>query len=68
MVVSAYFSHLYSHPTDKWPELTAYRAELQNLSKDDGLVWEMEYLRRELERLYEWDYAQENVLELKMET
>jgi len=67
MLVSAYFSHLYSHPTDKWPELTAYRAELQTLSKDDGLLWEMEYLGREFERLYEWDYAQENVLELKME-
>jgi len=67
IVVSAYFSHLHSHATDNWPELSAYRAKLKNLSKDEGLLWEMEYLRREFEQLYEWDYAQENVLELKME-
>ena len=67
MVVSAYFSHLHSHPTDNWPELIAYRAELQKLSKDDGLLWEMERIKRVFEQLYEWDYAQENVLELKME-
>ena len=47
--------------------LSAYRAELQKLSKDDGLLLEMEFLRREFKQLYEWDYAQENVLELKME-
>jgi len=67
MVVSAYFSHLHSHPADNWPELIAYRAELQKLSKDDGLLWEMEFLRTEFEQLYEWDYARENVMELKME-
>jgi len=67
IVVSAYFSHLHSHPTDDWPELIAKRAQLQELSKDDGLLWEMEFRRREFEQLYEWDYAQENVLELKME-
>jgi len=67
IVVSAYFSHLHSHATDNWPELSAYRAELQKLSKDDGLLLEMEFLRREFKQLYEWDYAQENVLELKME-
>ena len=27
----------------------------------------MEFRRREFEQLYEWDYAQENILELKME-
>ena len=67
IVVSAYFSHLHSHPTDNWPELIAYRAQLQKLSKDDGLLWEMEFRRKEFEQLCEWDYAQENVLELKME-
>jgi hypothetical protein len=67
IVVSAYFSHLHSHPTDTWPELIAHRAQLQKLSKDDGLFLEMEFRSREFEQLCEWDYAQENVLELKME-
>jgi hypothetical protein len=67
IVVSAYFSHVHSHPTDNWPELIAHRAQLQKLSKDDGLLWELERIKRVFEQLYEWDYAQENVLELKME-
>jgi len=67
IAVSAYFSHLYSHPTDELPKLVAYRAQLQKLSKDDGLLLEMELRREEFEQLCEWDYAQENVLELKME-
>ena len=67
IVVSAYFSHLHSHRTDNWPELIAHRAQLQKLSKDDGLLLEMEFRRSEFEQLCEWDYAQENVLELKME-
>ena len=32
-----------------------------------SLLWEMEFRRREFEQLYEWDYAQENVMELKIE-
>jgi hypothetical protein len=67
IVVSAYFSHLHSHPVDDWPSLIAYRTRLQKLSKDDGLLWEMEFCRKQFEQLYEWDYAQKNVLELKME-
>jgi len=67
IVVSAYFSHLNSHPTDNWPELIGYRAQLQKLSKDDGLLLEMEVRRKQFEQLCAWDYAQENVLELKME-
>ena len=67
IVVSAYFSHLHSHPTDNWPELIAYRAQLQRLSKDDGLLLELKFLRKLFKQLYEWNYAQENVLELKME-
>ena len=67
VIVSAYFSHLYSHGTKNWPELEAHRRELQGLSKEDGLLCEMEFSRQEFEEMYAWDYEQEHVLELKME-
>ena len=67
VIVSAYFSHLYSHSSKGWPELEAHRKELQQLSKEEGLFCEMEFSRPEMEQMYDWDYEQENVLELKME-
>lgn len=44
MVVSAYFSHLRSHPTEGWPRLRAYRAYLQQLPTSEGLLSEMEFI------------------------
>ena len=67
VLVSAYYSHLYSHGTKNWPELEAHRAELQQLSKEEGLFCEMAFSRPEFEEMATWDYEQERVLELKME-
>ncbi len=67
VVVSAYYSHLYSHSTKGWSELEPHRNELKQLSKEDGLLNEMEFSRPEFEAMYDWDYNQEHVLELKME-
>jgi hypothetical protein len=67
VLVSAYFSHLHSHPTDNWPELAAHRERLNNLSKEDGLFCEMDFSEEEFEDMYRWDYTREDVLELKME-
>jgi hypothetical protein len=67
IVVSAYFSHLYSHPTENWPELLDHREKLSKVSKDEGLFLEMEFRKREFENLYNWNYSQPNTLEMKME-
>ncbi|GIV61826.1 MAG: hypothetical protein KatS3mg044_0692 [Rhodothermaceae bacterium] len=67
VVVSAYFSHLYSHPTDNWPELAAHRRRLQAVSKEEGLMMELAFSRQFLEDMATWDYEQPNVLELKLE-
>lgn len=67
IVVSAYFSHLYSHPTNLWPELVAHRERLKHASKAEGLFIEMEFRKQEFETLYHWDYSLENMLEIKME-
>ena len=69
VVVSSYFSHLYSHPTDQWPELVPHRAELKKLSKDDGLTFEIEHCRAEqFAAMANWNYEDPNILEIRAET
>lgn len=67
VLVSAYFSHIGTHPTDGWPELEAHRERLQAVSKEEGLMLEMVFSRPTFEEFAQWDYAQPHVLELKME-
>lgn len=67
IVVSAYFSHRNSHPTDNVPHMAQHRAALREVSQEDGLLLEMEYSSHELLELAEWDYANDHILELKME-
>lgn len=67
VLVSAYYSHLYSHSSKGWPELEPHREELQKLSKSEGLFSEMEFSRPIFEEMYKWDYEQDRVLECKME-
>ena len=43
IIVSGYFSHLHSHPTDDWPELIDHRSALSKASKDEGLLLEREF-------------------------
>ena len=43
VLVSAYFSHLYSHPTTEWPQLAEHREGLKKVSKTKGLLMEMEF-------------------------
>ena len=67
ILVSAYFSHLKTHPTDNWPELGAHRAHLSTLSKEKGLFAEMDFSAGQFEDMYTWNYEQPDVLELKLE-
>lgn len=67
IIVSGYFSHLYSHPTENWPALLEHRNRLKEVDKEEGLFLEMKFSKDKFEDLYKWDYSQKNVLELKME-
>jgi hypothetical protein len=67
IVVSGYFSHRNSHPTDGLPELAEHRARLRSVSKEEGLVLEMDFARRDLLDMLEWDYDRPEVLEVRME-
>jgi hypothetical protein len=66
-LVSAYFSHFYSHPTTNWPELIPHREKLSRLSKDEGLIAEMDFSDVFFQQMYSWNYAQSNIYEIKME-
>ena len=68
VLVSAYFSHKRTHGTSGWPELATHRDRLQSLSKKEGLFAEMEFSAPFFEHMRTWDYAQDHVLEIKMET
>ena len=67
LFVSAYFSHLYSHPVEDNPSLAEHRRRLQPVSIDDGLLLEMEYSKKIIDDMLSWDYTVPNVLQLKME-
>lgn len=67
IVVSAYFSHKYSHPTEQAKELILLRKSLNEASLRDGLLIEIDFLEHIFEHIYSWDYHQENVMEVRME-
>ena len=66
--VSAYYSHLHSHPvTETFPELAEHRRKLQGLSKHEGLLLEMQFREHEFSLMRRWDYSLPHVLEFKFE-
>lgn len=67
ILVSAYFSHLNSHPTDGWSALEEHRQRLQTCSEEEGLTLELEFIEDVFSALAEWRYDRPEMLELKME-
>jgi len=67
MLVSAYFSHLKSHPTTGWPELAERRETLKEMSKDDGIMEVLGFMEPIYTRMFEWNYSNPNILELRYE-
>ena len=67
IVVSGYYSHLYSHSTQAWTQLVEIRDKLQTSSKEDGLMSEIERSTNLINHISSWDYSNPNIMELKME-
>jgi hypothetical protein len=67
VIVSAYFSHLYSHSDAGWARLRHYRPYLRSLSKHDGLLAEMEFNALFIAHMLMWDYSRPNILEVHFE-
>ncbi len=76
VVVSAYYSHLKTHPTSVWPELVAHRSLLESMNRDDGLSLTLEFAMRPnitpralgpLLAMRQWDYSDSRFTTLRME-
>jgi hypothetical protein len=67
IIVSAYFSHLNSRPPDIWSKLSFFRPYLQSLSKEEGLMKEIEFMGPVMTQMLMWDYTRPSVLELRFE-
>lgn len=69
VIVSGYFSHLASHYVDpsQNPWLGIHRERLQRLSKEDGLLAELEYSNTHMNRLRHWEYGFAGVTESRFE-
>jgi hypothetical protein len=67
ILVSSYFSSLYSHATANWPELESHRAQLTATSKEEGLLLEMDFISDVFQALGSWNYDDPRILEVKME-
>jgi hypothetical protein len=67
VVVSAYFSHLHSHPTRDWPELVDYRARLQSCDLREGLMLEIDFRAEQFAEMMSWPDEVPNVLRLRYE-
>jgi hypothetical protein len=67
ILVSAYFSHRNSHPTDGLPHLAEHRERLRSTSKEEGLLLEMEFSAGALRDIAEWNYGRPEILEVRME-
>jgi hypothetical protein len=76
IIVSAYFSHLYSHSTQGWPELVEQRKRLQKASKNEGLLITIDFLKHLkvegislnlFDSMHNWNYSMPNIMEIKFE-
>lgn len=69
IIVSGYFSHKYSHPTEGWPELIEHRKYLNAAdSEEAGLLRELQFSQPWIMDIANWNYQAENIFELKYES
>jgi len=67
ILVSSYYSHRFSHPTDYWTGLADHRKELEGLSREEGLLAEVQCRRMQFEQMNSWSYGAPGILELRFE-
>jgi hypothetical protein len=64
LLVSAYFSHRYSHPTHSLPGLEAHRAALEELDEETGLLAELDFYLTDqaIRAIVQWPYDHTQVI------
>lgn len=66
LIVSAYYSHLFSHNVNNdW--VLPLREKLSSLSKKEGLLLEISHSQRFISAIQQWNFDNPNILEIKME-
>lgn len=69
IIISAYYSHRYSHPTDGWEDMARHRELLNSMPEDEGLLLELDFwpTKVTIERMSEWNYKDSRILECRFE-
>ena len=67
VLVSAYFSHRHSHPTDGWPELAEFRPYLQSVSLESGLLLELDFCSGVMTNMMSWPRQADGILSYRFE-
>ncbi len=68
IVISAYYSHRYSHVEDPtFPQLIRLRETLSRLNIDEGLSLEIRALRTVFDAMGSWNYDDDRILEARFE-
>ncbi len=65
VVISGYFSHLKTHP--KNGSIYKFREKLQKVNLNKGLFLEMDREEDNFGHMYNWNYDEENIYEVKLE-
>jgi hypothetical protein len=65
IVVSAYFSHKYSHPMGEW--LKEQRELLNQVNLEDGIRHSINFRSSQFNRMSQWDYHLANIYETRFE-
>ncbi|MEM7548237.1 MAG: sulfotransferase domain-containing protein [Bacteroidota bacterium] len=68
LLISSYYSSLYSHNIEGWPELSQLRIELEKTTFDNGLILVMDFMQSEILHMKTWNYNDPRILEFKFET
>jgi hypothetical protein len=68
IVVSAYFSHKYSHPMEDYDWLSEARTALQAMQQEEGIRYSIDWRYEQFSRMGNWPYSDRRIYESRFET
>jgi len=67
LLVSAYYAHAFSHPTDNWPELARLRPLLRSAPAETGLLLELDFCRNVFDDMASWPAEWPGIVRIRFE-
>ncbi len=67
LLVSAYYAHAYSHPTDSWPQLDRLRPVLRAAPLETGLLLELDFCSNVFDDMATWPDQWPGILRIHFE-